>query len=99
MVAKEPADGLARFTSAMTPMPGSRRAAITSSGGGAAAAAALISDRLMRASRTAVSALTPSRMESSTFAGLMPVVPLTPSLFIATVTAPLAADSADVNEG
>ena len=31
-----PRDGLARFTSAMTPMPGSRSAAITSSGGGAA---------------------------------------------------------------
>ena len=46
MVASEPADGLARLTSAMTPMPGSRSAAITSSGGGAAAAAALISDRL-----------------------------------------------------
>ena len=47
MGASEPADGLARLTSAMTPIPGSRRAAITSSGGGAAAAAALISGRLI----------------------------------------------------
>src|SRR5208283_3082511 len=76
MVANEPADGLARLTSAMTPIPGSRRAAITSSGAGAAAANALISDRLTRASRAETSARTPSRMESSTEAGLMPVVSL-----------------------
>src|SRR5271156_208086 len=99
MVANEPADGLARLTSAMTPIPGSRSAAITSSDGGAAAAAALILERLTRASRAATSALTPSRMESSTFAGLMPVVPLALSLCTATVNQPLAAGSADVNEG
>ena len=41
IVASSPRDGLARFTSAMTPMPGSRSAAITSSGDGAALACCL----------------------------------------------------------
>ena len=43
-----PVDGLARFTSAITPMPGSRSAAITSRGGGAASAAALTSAKSRR---------------------------------------------------
>ena len=72
-----PRDGLARLTSAITPMPGARSAAITSSGGGAALAAALISARLTTASRAATSARTPSMMESSTVAELMPAAPFT----------------------
>src|SRR6478672_9346727 len=72
--ASAPRDGLARFTSAITPMPGSRSAASTSSGGGALLAISLISARETTASRAATSARTPSMMESSTVAELIPVV-------------------------
>src|SRR5277367_5501975 len=99
MVASEPADGLARLTSAMTPMPGSRKAAITSSDGGAAAAAALISDRLISASRAATSARTPSRMESSTLAGHMPVVPFQSHPPSPRLPGQSPADIDDVHEG
>jgi len=99
MVAKEPADGLARFTSAMTPMPGSRRAAITSSGGGAAAAAALIFGQADAG--FAHGSVGPDSLKD----GVEHVCRAHACRSSHTVTlhrhvtAPLAADSADVNEG
>ena len=66
MSASAPFEGLARLTSAMTPMLDSRSAAAASSAGGAAAAAALTAAKSSTASRAATSARTPSRIESST---------------------------------
>src|SRR5690606_28662279 len=69
-----PFDGLRRFTSAMTPMPGSFSAAIASRGSGALAARFFSSSSGSAASRSARSARTPTMMSSSTLTGRPPAL-------------------------
>ena len=71
MSASAPFDGLARFTSAMTPIPGSRNAAWASLGSGALAEAALMDAKSITDSRAATSAFTPASIESRTVCVLM----------------------------
>src|SRR3954468_12970628 len=76
MAARSPFDGLRRFTSAITPTPGARKAASASRAGRASSAAAFTSASGSSDSRTARSSRTPATISSSTFMSVRPRAPL-----------------------